>query len=146
MAIVTTSSLGEAVSRYRRSVPLRGHITITLALAATILVLVDAQIPVVRATAGLFLLVGLPTHLVLVKKAWWGCSRHEAVIYSLGAVLLAVMIGGLAMNELLPLIGVSRPLDRVPVLVATDVWLLALAFRQLAQRVGDRMAAPAHQP
>lgn len=72
--------------------------------------------------------MGLPARLVLVKKGWSRCSRHEAAIYSFGAVLLAVMIGGFAMNELLPLIGVSRPLGRVPVLVATDLSLLVLAF------------------
>ena len=105
-----------------------GIVLAALAVAATVLVVVDSQLPVVRAVAGLLLLVVLPTYLLLVKKDWSRACGYEAVVCCFAVVLLGVIAGGLAMNELLPLVGVRRPLDRLPVLVGTDIALVGLAL------------------
>jgi uncharacterized membrane protein len=74
----------------------------------------------------LFVLIVLPTYLVYLKVHWSRCTPYEAIIYSFVAVLLGIIVGGLLMNELLPLVGIARPLDRLAVLVATDLALLGL--------------------
>jgi uncharacterized membrane protein len=106
----------------------RGLGVATAACLASILVAADAQLPLLRAVAGLFLLIALPTYLVFIKRRAVQGNPYEGLVYSFVSVLLGVLVGGLVMNETLPLIGIARPLDRVPVLVAADLGLLGLAW------------------
>jgi uncharacterized membrane protein len=107
-----------------------------VAVGATVVVAQDVATPVVRPVAGLLLLFGIPTYLVLATWRWKGTALLEAALCSFVAVLLAIMLGGLALNEGLPLLGVDRPLDRLPVLIATDVGLVALAMLRTRRRGG----------
>jgi uncharacterized membrane protein len=82
-----------------------------------------------QAPAGLFLLVGVPVALVSAKVRYpAGTKLVERSMYSFGLVVLAIMVVGLAINYLLPLLGVSRPLDRIPVVVTLLVVLSGLAL------------------
>ena len=80
------------------------------------LVLVGAVPSAMQLIAKLFRLVVLA---VVVVSAWhiWpeAIKLHESLLYSLALVLLALAVGGLAIHELLPFLGVAGPLDRVPV-------------------------------
>jgi uncharacterized membrane protein len=128
MTLVLSASPEEPTVLPRQPVRLNGLGTAVLACAATVLVAVDAQVPLLRVVAGLFLLIVLPTYLVFIKRDWSGSNLYEGIIYSFAAVLLGVMVGGLVINEVLPLVGITRPLDRVPVLVAADLGLLGLTW------------------
>ncbi|GEL16904.1 DUF2206 domain-containing protein [Pseudonocardia asaccharolytica] len=105
-----------------------GVVLAALAVVASVVVALDAQIPVLRALAGLYLMIALPTYLLLVTKDWSRASTPEAIVYCLAIVLLGVIVVGLAINEALPLLGLARPLDRIPVLLATDVTLVGLGW------------------
>jgi uncharacterized membrane protein len=87
------------------------------------------QLPVLRLMAGVWLVLVLPVFLVARKLTWHplmsGTERH---LYSLAIVILGLMVGGFVLNALLPHIGVARPLDRVPVLVALTAALTGLVL------------------
>jgi uncharacterized membrane protein len=126
MTAVLSESSAQPTVHTRRGVRLGDFITAILAFIATDLVAFDVQVPILRVVAGLFVLIVLPTYLVYLKVHWSRCTPYEAIIYSFVAVLLGIIVGGLLMNELLPLVGIARPLDRLAVLVATDLALLGL--------------------
>lgn len=108
-----------------------GLVLAGIAVLADVVVALDLGVPVVRPIAGLYLIVALPTYLLLVKKNWIRATLYEALLVSVAVVVLSLMVGGLAINEILPLLGVQRPLDRIPVLVAANVCLLGLTWWRL---------------
>jgi uncharacterized membrane protein len=126
-ATISEAAAGPAM-RTRRPVRPGDLTPAALAFVATDLVAFDVQVPVLRVVAGLFVLIGLPTYLVYIKGRWSRSNPCEAIIYSVVAVLLGVTVGGLLMNEILPLVGIARPLDRLPVLAAADLSLLGLLW------------------
>ncbi|MEB4210081.1 DUF2206 domain-containing protein [Mycobacterium sp. 94-17] len=98
------------------------------AVVAAALVLTGIWPLAVNVVAGLFLLIVLPVMLVNAKINWpEGTEIRESLAYSLALVLLGIMVGGLVINESLPLAGVARPLDRVPVVITLLIALTALA-------------------
>ncbi len=68
-----------------------------------------------------WLILVYPAYLLATTDLWGGGSVAERVAYGLVGALLLLLVGGLAMNTVLPLVGVARPLDTVPVLVLVDV-------------------------
>jgi uncharacterized membrane protein len=102
-----------------------GLVLVAAAAAAAAPVLTGAGPLILRFAAGLFLLIVLPVLLVNAKINWPRRTRLlESLLYSLALVVLGLMVGGLIINSALPLLGVARPLDRVPVVVTL---LIALA-------------------
>jgi uncharacterized membrane protein len=49
------------------------------------------------------------------------------MLYSVVSAILGLIVVGLAVNTVLPHLGISRPLDRGPVVVTVDVWIGILA-------------------
>jgi len=79
--------------------------------------------------SGVFLLIGLPVILLNAKINWPSGTRlHESLLYSLAIVMVGIIFGGLVINQTLPFLGISRPLDRVPVVATLFVVLLALSI------------------
>jgi uncharacterized membrane protein len=107
----------------------RGDLVLVIVAQASAALVLTGMCPlVVNIVAGLFLLIALPVMLVNAKINWPESTKlHEGLVYSLALVVLGIMVGGLAINEVLPLIGVARPLDRVPVVVMLLIALTALA-------------------
>ncbi len=107
----------------------RGDLVLVVAAQASAALVLTGMCPlVVNIVAGLFLLIVLPVMLVNAKINWPQSTKlHEGLVYSLALVVLGIIVGGLAINELLPLVGVARPLDRVPVVVTLLIALTALA-------------------
>ena len=105
---------------------------------ATALVIANPGVPGLVPVAGLWLCIVLPTLLLAHKLAPRSAPFAEALIYGLATTLLALILGGLAMNQVLPLAGIDRPLDRVPALVAVVVALAGL----VAWRFERRRALP----
>jgi uncharacterized membrane protein len=78
-----------------------------------------------RCCAALYLLFALPTWLVS-GKVRWKTSTPTAWILSLACVVLGIIVAALAVNQVLPLVGVDRPLTTGPLLVSTDLAVAAL--------------------
>lgn len=76
---------------------------------------------------GFSLAVGLPTYLLCTKVSWHTPHVSERIAYSLAGTLAGLMVIGLLLNSGLPLIGVDRPLSRVPVVLTVAACCLALS-------------------
>jgi uncharacterized membrane protein len=95
-------------------------------LAANVCVGLGLNFAVVVPILGLFLLVGLPTGLLMAKVDWRTPVPVERLGYSLVTTLLLLMFGGLLINTILPPLGLHDALGRLPVLVTADVLVAAL--------------------
>lgn len=98
-----------------------------LVWVANILIIFAGPLPWLRAVAGFSLAIGLPTWMLSQKVNWETDSPSERIGYSVVSAILGLMIVGLIINTILPYLGISRPLDREPVLVTVDVWCGLLA-------------------
>ena len=83
--------------------------------------------PWVGAVAGFLLAIGLPAWMFSQKVDWKTDSPSERLGYSVAAAILGLMLVGLLINTTLPHLGISRPLDRNPVLITVDLWCGGLA-------------------
>ena len=107
--------------------PLLGSVALLiLAVAVNAMVLAKVDLPVVRPALGFWFVIILPTYLLFSSAAWRKCGAQERLGYSLGSVLLTLMLVGLAVNEVLPLAGVQRPLDTGSILIIADLINVAL--------------------
>jgi uncharacterized membrane protein len=95
-------------------------------VATNVAVLAGHRLPFIGALLGWWLIVLHPTYLVSTTRFRTKVSGVERVAYSLGAVLFVLIVGGLVIDVVLPVVGIARPLDRVPVLVAVDILNVAL--------------------
>jgi len=112
-----------------RSTESRGVVLVIAATAAAPVVLAGAGPLIVRFVAGVFVLIVLPVLLVNAKINWPQSTRLlESLLYSLALVVLGLLVGGLAINQALPLLGIARPLDRVPVAVTLLITLAGLGL------------------
>ena len=75
---------------------------------------------------GFWFLVVHPVYLLYTTSLWRGSSVAERAGYSLTAALLLLMLAGLGVNTFLPLVGVQRPLDPIPVVVLGDALTVSL--------------------
>lgn len=82
------------------------------------LVLADVGGAVVQAVAGSTVLALVPA-VLLHAKVRWRAGRTERCLYTAGMLVSAIIVLGLLMNVALPLLGVQRPLDRVPLALAS---------------------------
>ncbi len=103
----------------------------TLVLCANVLAISGVKVPFIGPALGFWFLVLHPVYLVYTTALWDKRPFAERLGYSATAVLLALMAGGLALNAVLPLVGVARPLDTVPVVIFGDLLTIGLfALRQ----------------
>ena len=84
--------------------------------------------PFVEPVLGFWLILAHPVYLLGTASVWRGTRAAERLGGSLCAVLLALMVGGLFLNAFLPVLGVARPLGRVPVLVLADAVIAVLCL------------------
>ncbi len=99
-----------------------------IAVAANVIVLLGQPVPGLSPVAGCVLLFGLPICLLYAKLDWQWADPSERLGYSLVLTLLLLMGMGLAINVALPYVGVRRPLEHLPVLLAADALLVVLAL------------------
>ncbi|HMK63227.1 MAG TPA: glycosyltransferase family 39 protein, partial [Acidimicrobiales bacterium] len=109
---------GATVRSRRHPVPLA--LGIVLAVAANLFALGSGQPRFVGPALALWLILVNPTFLIATTDVWGERSVGERALYGLAGTLLLLLVGGLAINTFLPLVGVARPLDTVPVLVLVD--------------------------
>lgn len=82
---------------------------LALAVAQSVVVL-DLDVPVLRAAVGLLTVLVLPTWVLHRRASWPTDSAVARCAYAFGASFLGVMIVGLAVNTAGPAVGVDRPL------------------------------------
>ncbi len=99
---------GVVVRRYWLALPLA---------LATLVVAGDLGIPVLRAAAALFLLLGAPTLLLHQRAGLPHDSAPARWSYAFGCALLALLVGGLLLNTVLPLVGNEHPLRPAPLAI-----------------------------
>lgn len=73
-------------------------------------VVLDLDVPVLRPAAALVTLLAIPTLVLHRRASLPGDSVFARFAHAFGASLLAVVVIALAVNAVLPLVGVSRPL------------------------------------
>jgi uncharacterized membrane protein len=111
----------------RRDIPWPAVVSGCLILIVNISVLAGLSLPPFLGPAlGFWFLIIQPVYLLYTTSLWGAGSAAERLGYSLTGVILTLMLGGLAADLVLPLIGISRPLDPVPVVLLADVVTAAL--------------------
>jgi uncharacterized membrane protein len=90
-------------------------------VVANILAVTSFRLPYIGPALGFWFLLALPAYLLYTTTAWRGSPGAERVGYSVMAVILLLMVGGLAINTILPPLGIARPLDPIPVVILGDV-------------------------
>jgi uncharacterized membrane protein len=107
--------------------------THTLALlvsgvVASVVVVGDPAIPGLVTLSGLWLCLGLPTVLLFDRLTLPRAGAVEALLISVATVILGLMLGGLALNQILRFVGIQHPFALAPLLVALDLALVGLAL------------------
>jgi len=97
-----------------------------LVAGVNVLVVTGFRLPFLGPAAGFWFLLVQPVYLLCTTSLWRGSSVAERLGYSLTAVLLLLMLAGLGINTLLPLLGVARPLDPVPIAALGDSLTVSL--------------------
>lgn len=95
---------------------------VVAACVTNALVILGSPLPWAGAVAGFLLAIGLPTWMISQKVDWRTDAPSERLGYSIVSAILGLMVMGLVINTVLPHLGISRPLDRYPVLLTVDVW------------------------
>ena len=80
-----------------------------------------------------WLMLLFPAYLLATTELWGKSSVAERLSLGLVGTLLLLLVGGLAINTVLPLLGVARPLSTVPVLLLVDVIDVGLWFMRRRQ-------------
>jgi uncharacterized membrane protein len=115
-------------------------VALFLVIVVNLLVFANLNPPIVRPVLGFWFIFVFPGFLLFTSSAWRRCGLQERVAYSACGTLLILMLTGLVINEVLPLVGVKRPLDAGPVVIAGDVINVSLYLfqRRHADRAGMR--------
>lgn len=101
--------------------------------------------PFIGPALGFWFLVVQPVYVLCRTSLWGEMSVAERVGLSLASVLLFLMLAGLVADVVLPVVGVRRPLDPIPVIALGDlatVGVFGLRRRYPAERAaGTSIAA-----
>ena len=106
----------------------RNFLVIVLFLQLTIYVLVFLNIPIARQVIGFLYLTFIPGIILLRILRLDKLDVTERVLFSVGLSIAFLMFVGLLINELVPLIGVSKPLSIVPLMTILNGVILLLCF------------------
>ncbi len=99
-----------------------------LAIQVIAILSIALDIPVLRQVLGFFYTFFLPGLLILRLANLKLRTVTETVLLSIGISVTFSMFIGLAINELLPLAGISHPLTFLPITITIAAILLALTF------------------
>ncbi len=100
--------------------------TVVLIVSANYIAVTDVSLSFLGPAVGFWFILLHPVYLLSTTSLWGRTSAAERIGYSLTAVLLLLLTAGLAVNFALPLIGVQRPLDKIPIAILGDVITLSL--------------------
>lgn len=98
----------------------------TLITGVNVSVVTGFRLPFIGPAIGFWFLVVHPVYLLYTSSVWHRSSVAERLGYSLTSTLLLLILAGLGVNTVLPLIGVLRPLDAIPVVFIGDALTISL--------------------
>lgn len=101
---------------------------LVLAVSLVTFVSIALDIPVLRQVSALIFLSFLPGVLVLRVLRIHRISPIESILYSVGLSLAFLMLIGLLTNILYPVIGISRPISTLPLIITIGVLVLVLSL------------------
>src|ERR1017187_5472885 len=102
--------------------------SVCLIVAANFLAVTGYRLPFLGPGIGFWFLLVHPVYLLYTTSVWRVSSVAERLGYSLTAVLLLLMVAGLGINTFLPLLGVQRPLDPIPIVPLGDALTVSLSL------------------
>lgn len=91
-------------------------------------VLIFFDVPVARQIISFAYFTIMPGLLVILLIKPKELDRVEILVFSVGLSIAFLMFIGLLVNELGPLLGISRPLSLMPLLTALNAFVLAITF------------------
>ena len=105
-----------------------GPLAVTFALfaAANLQVIHHVDVRFAGPALAFWLFFALPAYLLYTTSVWNRTSAVERFAYSVAGTLILLVVGGLAINTLLPSFGVPRPLAPIPILFLVDVLNISL--------------------
>src|SRR6266481_169307 len=118
----------------RRAVSWSAVTVIVLVLAANAVAVTGAHLPPFTSVVGFWFILLYPVYLVYTTSFWPTRAGPERLGYSLAAVLLLLILMGLAFNSALPSLGIQRPLGPLPVAVLGDGIVLSLVLLRRRRR------------
>ena len=95
-----------------------------LFLQLTFCVSILFDVPVARQVIGFFILTFFPGYIIIKILKLNELCRVETIVFSVGLSIAFLMITGLIVNELCPLIGISRPLSIMPLTITLNSFIL----------------------
>lgn len=118
------------------------------AFIISILILTDLaillNIPFLRQIFGFLFLTILPGLLVIQILKFEKLSIVETILYSVGLSIALLMFGGLLINTLYPLFGISKPISLLPLLSTINITIVILCI--LGYRINNDFSAPISIP
>lgn len=139
---ITAISTGPVAARLPRMGGGKDVVFALATIASAAVVLLGAGPLILRVVAGVLVTICVPVVLVNAKVNWPESTKvHEALLYSLALVVVGLMMSGLALDAVLPMVGIARPLDRIPVVVTLSIVVTGLAlWRRRRCRLFDGLA------
>jgi uncharacterized membrane protein len=86
------------------------------------------DVPVLRQVLGFLFLTLVPGSLILRILKIHNISTAESLVYSVGLSLAFVMFGGLLVNTVSPVLGITKPISLLPFVMAFTGLILVLAI------------------
>lgn len=82
------------------------------------------DVPMGRQLVGFVYFTTIPGYLIVKLLNLDSLGRIETAAFSVGFSIALLMLGGLVLNQLCPLIGISRPLSLLPLMVFFNIFAL----------------------
>lgn len=86
------------------------------------------EIPIIRQFLGFVYLIFIPGFLILKILHIDNRNATEILIYSIGLSLSFLMFIGALINSLYPIIGISKPISEMPLIISFNLLILLLYF------------------
>ena len=109
-------------------------VSVAVFVAVNLLVITHTNIKFVGPALVFWLMFVQPTYLLFTTSLWGErCSGVERFAYAVASALMLLLVGGLALNTVLPWVNVPRPLDSNPILILVDAFTVVLFFIRRAR-------------
>jgi len=108
----------------------------SIQIVAFVAIILD--FPLVRQVFGFLYLTFIPGFLLLKIFKLRRLDNWERILFSLGLSIAFLMLTGLFINELFPLLGVSKPLSLMPILIVLSGVTLSLFFLCYSKEKGGK--------
>ena len=106
----------------------KGWLVIIIAILLLTDIAILLNIPFLRQILGFLFLTVLPGLLVIQILKFKKLSTIETILYSVGLSVAFLMFGGLLINTLYPLLGISKPISLLPLIITINISIVILCI------------------